>query len=37
MVDEAAYRNTREQVVNLPCVFQGALLARAAVCELAAK
>ena len=37
MVDEAAYRNTREQVVNLPCVFQGALLARATVCELAAK
>ncbi len=37
MVDEAAYRQTREQVVSLPCVFQGALLARAAGCELAAK
>jgi hypothetical protein len=37
MVDEAAYRRTREQAVGLPCVFQGALLARCASCELGAK
>lgn len=37
MVDEAAYQRTREQSTALPCVFQGALLARCAVCELAAR
>lgn len=35
MVDEAAYRRTREEVSALPCVFQGALLAGQAACELA--
>lgn len=34
MVDEAAFREVREQRYPLPCVFQGALLARHAVCEL---
>ncbi len=34
MVDEAAFRQVREQRHPLPCVFQGALLARHAVCEL---
>ncbi len=34
MVDEAAFREVREQRHPLPCVFQGALLARHAVCEL---
>ena len=37
MVDEAAYRRTREQAVGLPCVFSGALLSRCATCELSAK
>jgi hypothetical protein len=37
MVDEAAYRRTREQANTLPCVFQGALQARCANCELVAK
>lgn len=37
MVDEAAYRRTRDQVLVLPCVFQGALLARQAECALAGK
>jgi hypothetical protein len=40
-MDEAAYRHTREQaggaLHNLPCVFQGALQARCASCELVAK
>ncbi len=35
MVDEAAFREMRAQRDPLPCVFQGALLARHAVCELA--
>lgn len=35
MVDEAAYHRSREQVAGLPCVFQGALLARQAECALA--
>ncbi|MDP3699352.1 MAG: hypothetical protein Q8R72_00440 [Hylemonella sp.] len=34
MVDEAAFREMRTQRNPLPCVFQGALLARHAVCEL---
>jgi hypothetical protein len=34
-MDEAAYRRTREQA--LPCVFQGALQARYASCELVAR
>ena len=37
MVDEAAYHRAREQATPLPCVFQGALLARQAVCELAVR
>jgi hypothetical protein len=37
MVDEAAYRQLREQTAALPCVFRGALLARQAECELALK
>jgi hypothetical protein len=36
-MDEAAYRRTREQAATLPCVFQGALQARCATCELVAK
>lgn len=36
-MDEAAYRRTREQANTLPCVFQGALQARCASCELVAK
>jgi hypothetical protein len=36
-MDEAAYRRKREQANNLPCVFQGTLLARGASCELVAK
>ncbi len=35
MVDEAAYRDMREQRNPLPCVFHAALLARQAECELA--
>lgn len=34
-MDEAAYRLTREGINRLPCVFEKALLARAAVCEQA--
>lgn len=34
MVDEAAYRDLREQRNPLPCVFHAALLARHAECEL---
>lgn len=37
MVDEAAYRQLREQTAVLPCVFRGALQARQAECELARK
>lgn len=37
MVDEAAYRQTQAQLSALPCVFQGALLARQGVCELVAR
>lgn len=35
MVDEAAFREMREQRNPLPCVFHAALLARQAECELA--
>jgi hypothetical protein len=36
-MDETAYRQTRQQTSSLPCVFQGALQARCASCELVAK
>lgn len=35
MVDETAFRHTREELNPLPCVFERALLARHAVCDLA--
>ena len=35
-MDETAYRNARGEINRLPCVFEKALLARHAVCELAA-
>ena len=35
-MDEAAYRSARGGVNRLPCVFERALLARYAVCDLAA-
>lgn len=35
MVDEAAFRHTRGEINRLPCVFESALLARHAVCDLA--
>jgi hypothetical protein len=35
-VDETAYRNAKGEINRLPCVFERALLARHAVCELAA-
>jgi hypothetical protein len=34
-VDETAYRNARGEINRLPCIFEKALLARHAVCELA--
>lgn len=34
-MDETAYRNARGEINRLPCVFERALLARNAVCELA--
>jgi len=34
-VDESAYHNARNELNRLPCVFERALLARHAVCELA--
>ena len=37
MVDEVAYQRAREQGNSMPCVFQGALQARCATCELVAK
>jgi hypothetical protein len=37
MVDEAAYRQVREETTALPCVFRGALQARQADCELVRK
>jgi len=36
-MDEAAYRRARAQTNSLPCVFQGALQARCATCELMAQ
>ena len=36
MVDEAAFRHARGEINRLPCAFERALLARHAVCELAA-
>lgn len=35
MVDEAAFRHIRGDINRLPCIFERALLARHAVCELA--
>ena len=35
MVDEAAFRYTRGEINRQPCVFERALLARHAVCDLA--
>ncbi|MCX7156211.1 MAG: hypothetical protein NTW45_07190 [Rhodocyclales bacterium] len=37
MVDEAAFRQTRGAINRLPCVFERALLARHATCELAVR
>lgn len=37
MVDEAAFRQVREQRNPLPCVFQGALLAGQAECEMSTR
>lgn len=34
-MDETAYRNAKGEINRLPCVFERALLARNAVCELA--
>ncbi|MDP2826178.1 MAG: hypothetical protein Q8O52_26260 [Sulfuritalea sp.] len=34
-MDETAFRNVRGQINRLPCVFERALLARHAVCDLA--
>jgi hypothetical protein len=36
-MDETAYRQTRQQTSSLPCVFQGALQARCASCDLVAR
>ena len=36
-MDEAAFRHARAQTNRLPCVFQGALQARGATCELMAQ
>lgn len=35
MVDEAAFRHARAEINRLPCIFERALLARHAACELA--
>lgn len=37
MVDETAFRHVREDINRLPCVFERALLARHAVCDLAVR
>lgn len=37
MIDEAAFRHARGEINRLPCVFERALLARHAVCELAVR
>ena len=36
-MDEIAFRNVRGEINRLPCVFERALLARHAVCELAVR
>lgn len=36
MVDEAAFRRAKGEINRMPCAFERALLARHAVCELAA-
>lgn len=36
-MDESAYRSARAQTNGLPCVFQGAIQARGATCELVAQ
>jgi hypothetical protein len=36
-MDEAAFRRHRTQTISLPCVFQGAMQARGAECELMAQ
>ena len=36
MVDEIAYRNAKGEINRLPCIFERALLAGHAVCDLAA-
>jgi hypothetical protein len=36
MVDEIAFRHTREEINRLPCAFERALLAQHAACRLAA-
>lgn len=35
MVDETAFRHARDEINSLPCIFERALLARHAVCDLA--
>jgi hypothetical protein len=35
VVDESAFRHVKDEINRLPCVFEKALLARHAVCELA--
>lgn len=37
MVDETAFRHVKDEINRLPCAFEKALLARHAVCELAAQ
>jgi hypothetical protein len=37
MVDEAAFRHAKGEINRLPCVFEHALLARHAACELAVR
>lgn len=37
MMDEHSYRNVRKEINPLPCVFEKALLCRAAACEAAQK
>ena len=37
MVDEAAFRHAKGEINRLPCVFERALLARHAACELAVR
>jgi hypothetical protein len=37
VVDEAAFRHSKDEINRLPCVFEHALLARHAACELAVR